>query len=353
MKKRKLLIVLGSLGRGGAEKVVSLIANDFSQRGWDVTIALLLFNKVEYELNKDIRIINLSKENMSRIKALPFWLMGIRKIVKESDPEVILSFAARINIITQLACSGLKKNIVVSERNDPYMDGRSIFVDILTNILYPKAKSVVFQTNRAASYFSKNKRIRSSIIPNPVSVKCYAGKTQPNKIVTVGRLEPQKNQQMLIKVFAEIVKKYPNAKLYIYGEGTLKDEFGSLIAKLNIQDKVILAGNVLNVHELISDAEIFILPSNYEGLSNALLEAMMMGLPCISTNCAGSDEYIENEVNGLLVPVGDAKALKCAILRMLSLNELREQCGKEARKVEKRVSTNITLRQWGNILAND
>lgn len=351
MKNRKLLIVLGSLGRGGAEKVVSLIANDLSLKGWKVTIALLLFNKVDYELNKEVKIVDLSQENVSRVKALPFWLLGIRKIVKEFGPDVILSFAARINIITQLACIGYKKNIVVSERNDPYMDGRSIFVDILTNVLYPKAKSVVFQTERAASYFSKNKRIKSCIIPNPISVKCYAEKAQPNKIVSVGRLEPQKNQQMLIKVFATIVNKYPNAKLYIYGEGTLKDELLALITKLDIQDKVTLAGNVLNVHEQIADAEIFVLPSNYEGLSNALLEAMMMGLPCISTNCAGSDEYIENEINGLLVPVGDANALKCAILKMLTINELREKCGKEAQKVEKRVSASITLQQWGNILS--
>lgn len=119
-------------------------------------------------------------------------------------------------------------------------------------------------------------------------------KYQFKKIVTVGRLTVQKNQKLLIESFSEVLKKYPNIILEIYGDGEKREELKYIIKTLGVSNNVIFKGNILNVHEAIADAGLFVLSSDYEGLSNALMEAMMMGLPCISTTCAGSDELISD-----------------------------------------------------------
>lgn len=134
----------------------------------------------------------------------------------------------------------------------------------------------------------------ATIIFNPISVSSVSKNTNLKKIVTVGRLTVQKNQKLLIESFSEVLKKYPNIILEIYGDGEKREELKYIIKTLGVSNNVIFKGNILNVHEAIADAGLFVLSSDYEGLSNALMEAMMMGLPCISTTCAGSDELISD-----------------------------------------------------------
>ena len=344
--KKKLVIILGSLNRGGAERVISLISNDFVSRGWEVWIGLLLFCSVEYELHEDIHIVDLTGGKGSRIKKIPSWFFGIRKLIKDVEPDEVLSFAARMNVLTQLACTGLHASITVSERNDPYMDGRSKLVDLMTNALYPKAKAVVFQTKRAASYFDKIKLKNSCIIANPIAVTNYATNMQIGKIVTAGRLEPQKNQTMLIRAFAKISQDYPQATLTIFGRGTLEAELRNLSKELNVEDRVFFPGNVDDIHARIADANVFVLSSDYEGLSNALLEAMMMGLPCVSTNCAGADEYIDNGKNGLLIKVGDELGLVGALKNIFNSPDDAINMGIQAHNTAKCFERDVILEQW-------
>lgn len=154
------------------------------------------------------------------------------------------------------------------------------------------ADKVVFQTKRVSSYFPYLSN--ATIIFNPISVSSVSKNTNLKKIVTVGRLTVQKNQKLLIESFSEVLKKYPNIILEIYGDGEKREELKYIIKTLGVSNNVIFKGNILNVHEAIADAGLFVLSSDYEGLSNALMEAMMMGLPCISTTCAGSDELISD-----------------------------------------------------------
>ena len=349
MNNKKLIIFLGSMGRGGAERVVSYISDYFSKKGWKVYIVLLLFNKVEYALNENVEVIDLTGWETSRVRRIPYWVAGIRQLVKQYKPDSIISFAARINVIVQMSCLGLKKSIIVSERNDPYMDGRTRIVDMLTHVLYPKAHKIVFQTQKAESYFSKLALKNSVIIPNPISVNAKRCEVTKNKIVTVGRLTNQKNQIMLINAFSAIHPKFPQYRLHIYGDGELYSELKGRVRQLKLDNSIVFEGNIQNVHEMISDAEMFVLPSNYEGLSNALLEAMIMGIPCISTRCAGSDEYIVDAENGLLIDIGDEKGLKNAILKFIENKPLRDVCGKKAQNIIERVSTDVVLEKWYRI----
>ena len=352
IESRKLLIVLGSMGRGGAERVISHISNYLAEKGWQIWIAVLLSGKVGYQLHPNVQIVDLSGATQSRIKRLPYWFSSLRKLTAQVQPDSILSFAARINVIVQMACLGQNKKIIVSERNDPYMDGRSKLVDLLTSLLYPRAKAVVFQTKRAASYFSMLKLQNSVIIPNPVFIQHGKKAEHKGKIVTVGRLTQQKNQQMLIDAFAEIKKRFPYAELHIFGEGEFREALTSKAKALGLSGCVFLPGNLKDVHVHIADAGIFVLPSDYEGLSNALLEAMAIGLPCISTRCAGAEDCIVHGESGLLVDVGDKDGLTQAMVRMLEDDAFRAACGARAEQAAKAFSADVILPQWENIIWN-
>ncbi len=351
MKSRKIAMILGSMGRGGAERVISILSRDYAEKGWDVDIVLLLQYKIGYELHPNVHVINLTcGEDQPRAKRTPAWIKGIRNYVKVNKPDVVLAFAARINLLALIACTGLKQQIFISERNDPKYDGRSKLIDMATRCLYPKATGCVFQTRRSASYFSKLKN--KTIIPNPIMITESAAPVKNKQIVTAGRLTAQKNQKLLIEAFAEIASQYPLYTLNIFGGGELLSELQSLAQSKGVAEKVVFHGNVQNLHEQIAAAEIFVLPSDYEGLSNALLEAMMMGLPCIATDCAGSDEYIRDGENGLLVPVGNKDALVQAMKRMLNDAALRVRCAEQAQKDSAAFHKENVLQQWHDLMDN-
>lgn len=345
---KHITFILGSLGRGGAEKVVSILSNDYSKRGWKVDIILLLFNNIDYNINKNVRIFDFTGKYKHRIANLPNWIKNIRSYMKQNRPDIILSFAARINIITYIASIGYTKKIFVSERNDPKKDGRTKLIDLATKYIYPKTNGVIFQTKRAKSYFQKVKN--GIIIPNPIEVSTIANENKSKKIVAVGRLTKQKNHKMLINAFSRIIQEFPEYKLEIYGQGELKEELLNQVKELKLENSVYFMGNVSNIHECISDADVFVLSSDYEGLSNALLEAMMMGLPCISTNCAGSDEYVKNNENGILVPVNDEDLLSESIRKMLLDDEFRKKCGARARKDSYVYYKDNILNNWHNFM---
>lgn len=349
-EKKKILIFIGSMEKGGAERVISIIANYLISDGWDVCIAMLLSNGVKYELDPRISIVDLSFGGGNRLTRIPKWLTGIRKLEKDYNPDTVLSFVARINVLVQLACYGNNDKIIVSERNDPYMDGRSKLVDLLTGVLYKKSKRLVLQTKRASEYFKNIPKCKKVIIPNPIDIKCIKSASYKGKIVSVGRLSTQKNHKMLIDAFYDICNDYPFAQLYIYGEGELREELQGIINSYGVSNRVFLPGAVNDIHEKISDAEVFVLPSNYEGLSNALLEAMMMGHICISTNCAGSDEYIRNNENGMIIDVGDKNALIEAIKFVFDNPEIAKKMGEKARDSSKEFERDVVMKKWLDVI---
>jgi len=349
---RRIVFVIGSMGRGGAERVISILANTYAREDWKVSIITLLDNKNDYPLDKSIELISFANKKRSRVLQIPKWIFGIRRYISKSRPDVVVSFVARINILTLVACIGLRRKIVVSERNDPKADGRSLFVRIATDLLYPLADKIVFQTRWAQSCFSNRIQKRSTIIPNPVQVTTYAlPQDQRNKkIVAVGRLSKQKNHELLIKAFKRVHEIYPEYKLFIYGEGDLREYLEKLIEDMKLSEAVFLPGNVPDIHEQIADAEMFVLSSNYEGLSNALLEAMMMGLPCISTNCAGSNEIIENGRNGVLITIGSKTELVRKIKALIREPALREELALRAKEGIIDYSVDAIINEWRQTL---
>lgn len=344
---KKILFITGKLIRGGAEKVTTVLSNHWAEAGCDVTIVTLLDSSCNYELSERVNHVSMHYPGKNRNFLLPVWVKELRKMIRRIQPDVVVSFFARINIVSYISSCGLRVRLVCSERNDPRKDGRGFATKLLTQFIYPRCKAVVFQTQAIANCFSN--RVSSRIICNPIDIPPLdrvQEETIPYSIVSVGKLMPQKNQAMLIEAFAEVHKQYPDSVLTIYGEGALREELESKVHQLELDGFVELPGNVLDVHKKMEDKSLFVMSSDYEGMSNALMEAMALGFPCISTNCSGANELIEDCKNGILIPVGDCAALVEAIVDVFENPDYAVRLSEGARASAARFSPKIVLGQW-------
>ncbi len=348
---KKVLFVTGSLRRGGAERVLSILANEMAEKGWQVHILTLLFSKRGYQLNTNVEVIDISKEERNQMLDAPRLILQTRKIIKQLKPDAVISFMVTINIVTWLATRFLGVVFIPSERNDPSV-GRGKVISFLQNLVYKQSTKTVMQTERAKNYFERKVQDNSIIIPNPIVVHNMAASVKECRIVSVGRLEPQKNRELLIEAFNEVHKRYPEYVLEIFGEGSLETKLQKQINDKELGEFVKLCGNVQNIHERIANAEVFVLSSDYEGLSNALLEALMMGLPCITTNCAGSEDAIENGKNGIIVPVGDKEALVSAMCALIEDKDMAMRLGMEAVKRSAKFSKDTIVNQWMELVCH-
>lgn len=340
------MFATASMMRGGAERVVSILANHYAAAGWEVSILMLLHSHAGYELDPAIRIIDISNDKVNAGLRFPKLVMLGRKILKEVRPDVLVSFMDNVCLVMGFAIRGLGIRHVTSERIDPSRIHRNFALEKALERIYASSDCCVLQTRRAWDYFPASVQSKSRIIPNPIEISCLASERKRPRIVAAGRLSPQKNHAMLLEAFAGFIKGHPDYSLDIYGEGRLRNALEQRIASLGLAGSVALKGNAPRLHEEISDAAMFVLSSDYEGLSNALLEAMMMGLPCISTTCSGSDEAIEDGVNGLLVPVGDEAALRGAMERLAGDEELSSRLGRNARVSAERYRAENVIQLW-------
>lgn len=348
----KITFFIGSMAGGGAERVISILANHYAEKGWDVDIALLLKNEVGYKLDESINIIDLNGKHSSYLKNAFSWVRAIRKYLKNSKPDRIVSFIGRINTLVLMSTFGIKIPIIVSERNDPKHDGRGNLMLKLCNMSYgfKRCKAVVHQTKYEESCFKASLTEKSYIIPNPIEVKAKREAPEKGRIVTAGRLGAQKRHTMLINSATMLKEEFPEIKVDIFGDGELKNSLQELINTNGMTERINLKGNVSDLHNQISSADIFVMTSDFEGLSNALLEAMMLGLPCISTAYPGADEVINDGVNGLLVPMGNEEELAKAIKQILTDDELREKLSIEALKTAENYKKDVVLKLWENVI---
>lgn len=348
----KIIFFIGSMAGGGAERVISILANHYASKNWDVEIALLLKNEVGYKLDEKIKIIDLSGKHSSYFKNLPGWMLGIRKYLKKSKPDRVVSFVGRINTLVLMSTIGMKIHSVVSERNDPKHDGRGKLMLYLCNKSYgfKYCKAIVHQTKYEESCFDASLVSKSYVIPNPVEVKSKRTGDKKYRIVTAGRLIEQKNHKMLINSLSSLKDEFSELCADIYGDGSLKEQLQQQIDLNGMTERIVLCGNVSDLHQRISDAGIFVMTSEFEGLSNALLEAMMLGIPCISTDYPGVDEVIIDGQNGIIVPRGDADKLMDAIRLLLTDDGLRENLSKQALATAEAYKKEVVLKMWEDVI---
>lgn len=346
----EIVFIMPSLAGGGAERVLVTIANFLVNKGYKVVIALTIKKEIAYQLDKKI-IIEYNYFNKKFYGQINF----IRLILKKYKNFKIVSFLTFQNMYTIIASFGLKNEIIISERNDPSKDlsNKKYLIEI-KNYLYSKADKIIFQSQGAMEYYSKSIQDKGIIISNPLKSNLpsrYLGKRK-KEIVTVARLEPQKNIFLLIKAFDIFQKKYPEYILSIYGKGSLEDELKNFVYKLKLEKKVFFKGFVENVSEKIYQSSLFILSSDYEGVSNAMLEALAMGIPTISTDSSpgGARMFIKNGENGFLVPVKDEEALARTMTMIINDINLMNKISENSVKIKKILSEKEICKEWEKYL---
>lgn len=318
-----LLFYINQLYSGGAERVMSNLASAFSVYGYQVILVTSFRGDGEYALDSNVKRLSLEdteikqsflRRNISRI-------LKLRTICKEEKPNVVISFMGEPNFRALLATKGLLIENIISVRADPNREYGGLVRGLLGRYLLPTADGCVFQTEEAKRWFPVKLQKKSKIIFNSVKEEFYQMKHQPirRRIVSCGRLEKVKNFTMLIGVFAGLAEKYQELQLLIYGEGSLRENLQEQIKKAGMEGRVLLMGATDDVPKALSEASIFVLSSITEGLPNALMEAMAMGVPCIATDCpcGGSRMLIDSGENGILVKNNDAVALTEAMERLL------------------------------------
>lgn len=325
--RKKVLILITQLSGGGAERVVVRLANALSEKH-DV-IVLPIYEGRGYDVADRVRVMSLEFPSIENIR-LPmmlkafYWRIGgylnLIRMLRRERPDVTLSFLYKPHLINLFAIGTGRK--VMSERAVPKLEGCGNFT--LTKLAFSFADAVVFQSDSVRKLFPKRIQKKGVIIPNPVDVSCKAS-GQSHKIVTAGRLMGQKNHALLIRAFASFSKTHPLHTLHIYGTGPLEDELNRLISELSMEGKVFIEGFVSNIHETIADAEQFVLSSDFEGMPNALLEAMMIGIPCITTSFLGAEEFFGSTASCLLTPVGDETSLTAAMSRLADDEKFRKE----------------------------
>lgn len=320
----KVVLYIGSLSRGGAERVIATLANYLNKSSISCVVVTTYQRENEYELDEGIKRIILSTPQKRRLFSRFFsninQLLKLRNIVKKEHPSTVLSFMGEPNFRMLLSCLGVKTRKVISIRNDPNKEYPTFISKVFAKILFRLADHVVFQTEDARNWFPVSIQKKSSIILNPVDDVFFNTKFDGvrHDFVTIGRLTPQKNHKVLINAFAKIADKIKD-NLYIYGEGELRAELEQLVSDLNMQNRVFLPGAVKNVPDTIKSAKIFVLSSDFEGMPNSLMEAMALGISCISTDCpcGGPRMLLKPEA---LVNVNDENDLSQRMLAFLKEN---------------------------------
>ncbi|EQB22658.1 Glycosyl transferase, group 1 [Dehalobacter sp. UNSWDHB] len=330
---------------GGAERVISILANHAAENGDSVILITLAECQKAYTLKDNISCISLKDKENSVAKLLVFI-----DIIKRTKCDIIISFLPGAILFSIIAGKICGTKVIACERNDPrHSVGRNI-TKVLRNLLYRYADGFVFQTEEAKTFFSNKIQKRSIIIPNPLSeniIEPFLG-NRTNEVVSAGKFFYQKNHILLLEAFSDVEKIHPELSLTIYGEGSLRIQYENKIRELGIESKVNLPGRVSDIHERISKSKMFVLSSDYEGISNSLLEALALGLPTISTDCpcGGSRMFIINGVNGLLVPVGDRKALADAMLRLIDDKALCESLSRNSIMIREKLQVKKIYQIW-------
>lgn len=355
---KKILLYIGSMYIGGAQRVMANLANYFCADGYDVVLVnevVPIKGKKTYVLDNNIKRIYLDNTDGSNfIKRQKMRIFNLRSIIKKERPDIVLSFLGPANIRMLLATVGVNNKKVVSVRNDPNKEYGKGFKRIISRQLFKLADGCVFQTKDAADYFPDKVKKIAEIIYNPVNEVFYHTQRGNIKkeIIYVGRLVKQKNPLLLINAFARIAKNFPEWNVVFCGEGELKVRLINECKALGLEERVYFVGEITNVAERLSEAGIYVLSSNYEGMPNSLMEAMAVGLPCISTDCpcGGPKELIEDKKNGILVPVGNEFKMAEALSLIMDNQNLREELGKNARIRALEFKYDVILKKWKDYL---
>lgn len=354
----KVTFFIGSLYGGGAERVTCNLANYLVQQGHEAEILTMSETDQAYEIDEKVTTKTLLELSGRRGK---LWNTVVRfprlwNYIKKNPTDAYIVMLPKTTILLLAVRWIIKAKVVVAERADPKAYRKQI-----SNMLRryaSRADGWVFQTDDARNWYGDAiTKCKSIVIPNainPVFIRPRYESAKRKRIAGVGRLNDQKNFSLLINAFAIIAPDFPDYNLTIYGKGDKEAALKELVSNLGLRERVEFPGNIQNIADEVEKSAMFVLSSNFEGMPNALMEAMALGLPCISTDCpCGGPRYlIQNDKNGILVPVGDIQSMAKAMREILSSPRKAESLGEEARKIADRLEPGKIYGQWEQFICS-
>lgn len=369
MKENKtiIFIISGSLSDGGAERFVSTLISHLDSTLFSISLCILQ-NRIVYPLPQRVILFHLDYYSIAH---LPLALLKLRSFIKKSDPDIILSNVADTNRLIGSVLFTIRKKPCWIARigSNPFRDGKSILRRFL-NILWSKAvypMAYRFVVNNASLSLplqrlypcTRNKIIE---INNPVNLRavqeqsnefpCITRDATIPLLISMGRFHRAKRFDILIEAFALLLRRM-QARLWIIGKGYLKDTMEADIRKRALQDAVTLIDFCKNPYPLLRQADCFVLTSDYEGMPNALIEAMILGLPVVATDCPyGPAQLIDHGVNGYLTPRGSPPEIALWAEKLL-VNPDRKAMGKRgAEKAGNIFEVSAQMKKWERLFLN-
>lgn len=352
----KILFTCDSMNSGGAERVLSILSNNMVENGLDVTILMISNHEASsfYKIDERVKLKCLCDSSAKKINTFKR-LSLLRNYFKNEQPSVVVSFLPHVSIYTHYALLGLDIHHIVSERSDPRFNPKNKLIRILKRIVYWHADGLVFQSSDAIKYFGNRVEFKGKIINNPVYFSNLE-KTNYDKtngtLISVGRFTEEKNHNLLLEGFKKAVEQKKDLILKIYGDGPLKENIISKIESLNLNKNVVLCGLDLDWLKKSIDDTGFILTSNYEGMPNALIEALIAGLPCIVTNCGGVvSDLVHDGKNGYMFECDDSDGL-CSKILMLVQNANNDLLCKQNKKIKGNYDEKVVCELWQQYFQN-
>lgn len=350
---------IGSLNKGGAERVFINLADYFAQKGFFVTIVTQYEKENEYEVPKGVKrvVSDITKqEEGGRIANIFRRYRKLRRIFKKLQADVVLSTIGKNNFMAILANAFLPTKVVVSVVAEPTEEYPGRLMRFLAKTLFYFADGIVMQTTDAVAFFQKSLQKKCVILKNslnPAFVRPRFEGERRQDIVAVGRMDENKNQRMAIRAFMRIADAFPKSRLILYGDGILRQDMIKEVKEAGLEERILLPGAVPDVPDRIEKAWAFVLTSYTEGMPNTLIEAMSLGLACISTDCpcGGPKDLIKDGINGYLVPVNDDAALAKRLEELLRDPEKTKKMGREAAKLQEGYRPERVNAEWEDYFA--
>ena len=357
-----------SLKSGGAEKILVFLANELAKRGHEIFILCIgdYYSTPFFKIEDSVKIIKIKRWNnrdglkgKSKFFRNLYRIKRMKKELKSIKPDIAVSFLTNMIIPTAWAACILQIPHIACERNSPWDTPEHAKKRKRRDRAFGISKGCVVQTEEVKKYFPQKVQKKTVVQANPVLLS-RVGKELPvpyekrrKCVVSVGRLAFQKNHFMLVKAFAEFHKTHPEYVLDIYGQDYgEKPKLEELILVGGLTEAVHLLEPAENIHEIIADAAMFVLPSYYEGFPNALAEAAALGVPCIATECqSGGPSYIlQGGKAGFLILQDDEKALTEAMRKIADDGKLTHEFSKNGMKLTAKLQPKKYIDFWEKYL---
>ena len=359
----RIAFLIRSLGSGGAERAAVSLSNCMSRKGHDVMLCVLTNEKPFYAVDPAVHVktvdINSSVTDVMSAAGFPRRIAGIRRILRNWKPDVLVGMSHTMTVYAVICSAGLHVRTVGTERANPFIYDASKLHTYLRKWAASRCDGFVCQTQSALSFFPKSVQKKAAVIPNGLFNPLIETVSVPNErmktITAMGRLDRNKGFDVLLRAFRRVLKDAPDYTLKIYGEGELRGELTSLADNLGIADRFSLPGNDPNAIIEIAKSSVFVLSSRSEGMPNALMEAMAVGVPCVSTTCEmGPKELIRDGISGILVPVDDPDAIADAVLKLIRYRSIADGISKQALSIRTTHAlgaiTDLWLEYFGTLL---